>query len=192
MTVPDRTLRQYLAGALEPPDQEEVERELSASTVLRERLAVLLATSASAPEPGPSWVLPPPQVHGPLRAAAEPVATMDATSDIGWLVVRLEVPTERRNHRIVVLERRSSEWEVLYPGPDDPPLRASDLPVEGDRTRLDLSTEGRDPRRMAVVLVDREPAASGDRWEEVREALAAGEAVAVTFDVRGGAQGGAG
>lgn len=182
MTVPDRTLRQYLAGALEPPDQEEVERELGSSPTLRDRLAVLMATTLAAPEA--SWVLPPPQVRGPLRAAAAPVATMDAGSDTGWLVVRLDVPTERADHHLVVLERRGSAWEVLYPGPDDPPLRASDLPLEGGQRRLDLSTVGREPRRIGVVLTDREPAATDDRWEQVRDALAAGEAVSVTFDVR--------
>lgn len=192
MTIPDRTLRQFLAGALEPPDQERVERALSADPDLRSRLALLLATTPAAPL---GWVVPPPgaPVRVPLVGAASPAPVMDARSAPDWLVLRLDVPDALLDHRVVVLERAGGVWTVAHPTTPDSWVAARVLPRENGRVRLDLGGGQGSAGlagRVAVVLVapplagevawDLEPEA---RWAAIRDALADGELPVAAFDV---------
>lgn len=214
MTIPDRVLRQYLAGALEPPDLERVEIALAGSPALRERRDLLLADTVEvAPQLGSGriglggrwggagdgpggWIIPPPSVPPPdrgfaLSGVAAPVATMGGERggglDAGWVVLRLEVAPEHLDHRIVVLERSGAQWRVLSPeGPDDF-RRASEL-VRDDRVRIDLATDA-DAHRIAVVLVPGGWSIAFDeppdrRWSRIQGALIAGEIPVISFDMR--------
>jgi hypothetical protein len=197
MTIPDRVLRQYLAGALDPPDQEDVERAMAASPSLLARLAVLRADTAPEPPDGGAprpWFVPPPGLVppgtrlAPLTGRAAPVAVMDGGGGGGWLVLHLDVPPERHHHRVVVLERHGADWAVGFPASEDELLEAGSLGREGDRVRLDYALDAPGVGRIAVVLVPPEipidwSADADQRWAAVRDGLAAGTLAAVSFSV---------
>lgn len=205
MTLPDRVLRQYLAGALDPPDLERVERALGADPGLRVRLGVLLATTVqpgTTPAPG-RWVVPPPSLPvfglgSPLRGTAAPVGVMDASApDVGWVVLRLDVPAEHLDHRVVVLERGASDWSVVFPTAADELHPASALPREQGQVRIDVARPTGGPgspahreHRIAVVLVPPPLADDVDwslgpdvRWGAVIDAAADGALPIASFDV---------
>ncbi|MEZ4238327.1 MAG: hypothetical protein R3F59_19680 [Myxococcota bacterium] len=182
-TISDRLLRQYLAGALEPPAQERIERALRDVDGLRERMAALLATSL--PEPRASWVIPPPGAPRGLTATAEPAAFM-GEPEAGWTVLWLDVDDAQLDARPVVLERAGADWEVVFPLTEDEvvPLRA--LHREGGRTRLDVDTSR--ARRVAVVLVPSDrpldlTLPDPERWAAVIASVQAGELPVVALAV---------
>jgi hypothetical protein len=182
-TIPDRLLRQYLAGALEPPEQARIERALAGAPEIRERLALLLATSIDEPEA--AWHVPPPSLAVGLRSTSAPAAMMDAAGGGGWLVVWLEAGDDRLDHRVLVLERAGAGWEVVFPSSAEELVTVGALPREGGRTRLDLDPGA--ARRVAVVLVPPDlqidfgiPADA--RWSGVQEGLRAGELPVVSLD----------
>jgi hypothetical protein len=182
--IPDRILRQYLAGALEPPVQERVERALRREPGLRERLAVLLATSIPEPEADVGWLIPPPNLPRSLRATTALAAVMGEQTE-GWVEVWLEIPKAHLDDRVIVLERESTGWRVVFPTEPAELVSARALPRDGARSRLDLDARS---SRIAVVLVapDRpldltlpEPA----RWAELRACLEAGEVPITSIDI---------
>jgi hypothetical protein len=194
--IPDRVLRQHLAGALDPPEREQVERALASDPALRERLALLLATTHDAPAPGlaptgaglAGWVVPPPAART-LGGSAAPVAVMGGAEGTGWVVLRLDVSPEQLDHRVVVLERTGAEWDVVFPCSADEECPARALPREGGQLRIDVATAGAGrAHRIAAVLVPPAPPLDWtlppvERWARVRDALAAGELPAVAFDM---------
>lgn len=192
--VSDRTLRRYLAGALDPGRREEIEAALAASPRLGERLALLVATTV--PEPASAWRLPPPGARGPwsLAPAAQLGAAMgeEAADLADWLELRFRAPEGCEAHRVIVLERAAgADWEVIFPTCADEELPLSALPREADgRVRLDLAPAA-EPRRVAVALLAPEIAIAWEgepeaRWAGLREALAEGRAPVETATLRAG------
>lgn len=181
--ITDRQLRQYIAEALDPPRREEVQDALAASSALRTRLDMLLATPVDLPSDG--WILPPPRVWAPnvLAGQVVPGQVMERDAEGGWLEVEFEVPPGREYDVVVVLERRHGRWDVLFPVSSDEVLRAGELPQVANGTRrLDVTV--REQERVGVVLVPEPPDFSApDPWEGVREAVAAGDLPVVTFGV---------
>ncbi|MEQ1564881.1 MAG: hypothetical protein ABMA64_04530 [Myxococcota bacterium] len=169
--IPVRTLRQYLALALDPPEHEQVERALAADPELLAQLALLIAETPPLPD-RPAWAMPPPGIAAGLRGAAAPVAVMDADGPAGWWQVELEIPADHAEDWVVLLERAEDVWEVVFPTGPSEVTRASELPRRGDRARVDLHTVA---RRLAVVLVPPDLVRWGDAdpWAEVRDRLPA-------------------
>lgn len=182
-TISDRLLGQYLAEALEPPERRRVERALVEVPGAKERLEAL--RTADLDEPTDPWIVPPPSLPTPLQATPAPAAVMD-TSASAWWVVRLDVPEEHLDHMVVVLERETGSWNVVFPTSDDECVAVGALPRDGDQVRLDLAAGG--PRRVAVVLVppnlpiDFGTDDLGARWVGVRKAIRAGAVPVVAFD----------
>ena len=184
--IPDRLLRQYLAGALEPPEHDRVERALRDVAGLRDRLERLRAEALpmQAEEPDDGWRLPPPQRSSSLAPRAVPAPMMDAGPG-GWWEVHVHVAADQQAHRVVVLERAGAAWRVAFPIAAEELVTAGQLPQEGGRARLAIA--GDRPGRMAIVLVppdfpidfDIEPAL---RWAMIREAVLAGAVPAASFD----------
>lgn len=183
--VTDRTLRQYLARALDPGRREEVEDALAQSRTLRDRLALLRATTV-ADEPS-AWRVPPLGLAGPwgLHAGLSAGAAMgeDAPGVGDYLELRFDVPPGLGHHRLVVIERGSdAEWTVLYPTCAAEERAARLLPRDATgRASVDVVVGEVGPQRLAVALIpddvpvawDRDGAA---RWAEVQAAIAAGRA----------------
>ena len=184
ITLPDRMLRQFLAGALDPPEHEAVERALAADPSLHTRLATLLAATPAVPEAADRWSLPPPGVVAGLRGTVEAAPVMGLGPSEDWVVLRLDIGRDRDADRVVVLERHGEDWTVVFPATADEETRVESLPREGDLVRIDLRVEG---HRAAVVLVPPEwpvdwSKPPNERWERVRAQL--GELPVLTF--RGG------
>ncbi|MBX2804227.1 MAG: hypothetical protein KTR31_41585 [Myxococcales bacterium] len=184
MNPSDRVLRQYIAEALDPPRFEEVSEALAASPALRERLALLLATTVqSSPH---RWLLPPPGVRAPavLGGAAMRGAVMDG-DEADWMELALQVPDDQLDHVVVVLEL-VDEWRVLAPVRVEEIVTAGALPShprEAGHRRIDV-TPAPDATRVAVALVEHAPDLTApDPWADVRRRVAMGELLAVTFVV---------
>ncbi len=178
----DRTLRRYLAGALDPGRREEVEAALAASRSLRDRLAALSASTVREEPSG--WRLPPVGARGPwaLTPALQQGAMMgeDEPGADDYVELRFSPPEGLGSRRLVVLERGvDGEWEVIFPAAPEEERAIDSLPREPDgRIRLDIVVgEG---GRLAVALppatlgVDWTKAPS-ERWDALREALERGE-----------------
>ncbi len=183
MTIPDRMLRQYLAGALEPPDSERVERALKRAPALRDRLATLVDTTI--PAHSSRWVVPPPSLRSGMRATAAPAAVMESGSAAGWLVLRMQIPAEQLDHVVLVLERVGAEWEVVFPSMAEEMVTASALPRIGDAVQLDLAAGQH--RRVAVVFIPPDHSIDftlgvAQRWSEVKDSMSAGKLPVVSLD----------
>jgi hypothetical protein len=186
--VTDLLLRRYLAGALDPPDEALVAEALRGDAALQARLAGLLV--AEIPAEAPTWRLPPPgaRTPRPLAAGVRAGALMDddrAPAAGDFVELRLEVPPEALDHRVVVLARQEG-WEVIAPGSPEEVLTGADLPAEADgRRRLDLLLEGPGPWRFAAVLLPPGEVIAWqrpgpERWVEIQRALAEGRLAATT------------
>ncbi len=186
----DRTLRRYLAGALEPPRAEEVEAALAADPALRERLALLRATTVQASlDP---WRVPPPGLWLPGAPATEVrlALTLGEEPGPGDLVeLRVALPEGTEDHLVIVLNRAGGDWTVWFPARPEEEIRAGELPREPDgRARLDLALEQGGRQRLALVLLPPELAVAWEepevaRWEPVRDAVASGRAPVITLEV---------
>lgn len=181
--VSERTLRRYLAGALDPGRREEVEAALSASPRLREQLALLVATTVR--EEPSDWRLPPAGARGPfaLEPAVQPGAMMgeDAPDEDDYVELRFGAPDALGAHRLFVLERgEDGEWEVLFPVAPEEERTLASLPrtTEG-QIRLDIVPRRHAGLRLAVALVPADVTvawalAAPARWDGLRAALAEG------------------
>ena len=206
MTIPDRVLRAYLGGALEPGRIDDLEAELETSAALRARLAALSAElsaelSPAQPAPrstAPAWRLPPPGAMGPwsLRASAAPVAVMGADTPRPGDRVRISVVglDDPADHLVVVLWRGDGDWEVMLPASERQRVTADRLPVDADGARyLDVTVRPDAPRqRWALALPPAdEPIdwAAPERWLDliarVRDGLVPAVTVAVDVAVGG-------
>lgn len=177
----ERTLRRYLAGALDPGRREEVEAALASSVALRERLALLVATTVR--EEPSEWRLPPAGARGPwaMQPAVQVGAMMgeDIPDPDDYVELRFLPPTGCEDHRLMVLERGvDGEWDVLFPATPEEERTLSGLPREADgRVRLDIVTSP--GRRLAVALAPADvqidwTQAPPARWSALRAALAEG------------------
>jgi len=181
--VTDRTLRRYLAGAMDPGRREEIEAALAASPRLRERLALLVATTIR-DEPS-AWRVPPPGARGPFAIAPEVRTAVamgeDGFQDDDYIELRFLAPEGLAGHRLALLERgEGGDWTVLYPqsAEEDRPLSA--FPREADgRVRMDVALGGPGLHRLAVAFVPEGmeidwSAAPVARWAGLQEALSEG------------------
>lgn len=181
--VTDRTLRRYLAGAMDPGRREEIEAALAASPRLRERLTLLVATTVR-DEPS-AWRLPPPGARGQhaLTPAVQTAAAMgeDGFQDDDYVELRFQAPEGLSDHRLALLERGADgDWTVLYPQApeEDRPLSAFSRETDG-RVRLDVALSGAGPGRLAVALLPAEliidwGAPEAERWIGLQDALSQG------------------
>lgn len=196
--VSDRTLRRYLAGALDPGRREEVEAALAASPRLRERLALLMATTAR--EQPSAWRLPPVGAAGPWALSPSVqagVAMGEESLEAGdYVELRFQPPPGREDHRVVLLERGpDADWDVIFPLSRAEERALSSWRREDDggvRVDVTLSRAGR--VRLALVLLPPEVALAWDapaerRWEPVLAALAEGRAPVATVELAPSATG---
>lgn len=180
--VSDRTLRRYLAGALDPGRREEIEAALAASSALRERLGVLMATTVSM-EASP-WRLPPVGARGAWSLSS----TVQAGAAMGdeeeglvagdYVELRFQPPEGHGEHRLALMRRSPlGEWEVLFPSGPSEERRVAALPHDTEgRVRLDVAVEAPGPLLLAVALLPPDVAIAWEapepaRWAEVQAAL---------------------
>lgn len=180
--VSDRTLRRYLAGALDPGRREEIEASLAASPALRERLGLLYATTLNlAPSP---WRMPPLGARGAwtLESAVQSGAAMggDEEGPVAgdYVEVRLLPPEGHGDYRLALMQRSPvGEWEVLYPSGPSEERRVAALPRDPDgKVRLDVAVDAPGALLLAVALLPPDVAIAWDapepaRWAAVQEAL---------------------
>lgn len=178
LNVTDRTLRRYLAGALDPGRREEIEAALAVSPALRARLAALVATTVR-DEPS-AWRVPPVGAQTPwsLRPDLSAGAAMgeEAPAAGDYVELRFSASPEVRSYDVFVLERRADgDWEVLFPSTSDERLAAASFPREADgRLRLDVVLQPSSTGRFAVALVPPDVGVAwgeADPWAALREAL---------------------
>ena len=181
--VTDRTLRRYLAGAMDPGRREEIEAALAASPRLRERLALLAATTLR-DEPS-AWRLPPPSARGLHRLTPDVQAAAamgeDGFQDDDYVEIRFQAPEELSDHRLALLERGADgDWSVLYPQSDQEDRPLSAFPREPDgRVRVDVALSGPGLSRLAIALIPTDididwSVAPARRWLALQEALREG------------------
>ena len=188
IAVTDRTLRRYLAGAMDPGRREELEAALAVSSTLRARLAGLVASTVS-DEPS-AWRVPPVGAPGPwsLSPMVQAGAAMSDEDAVAgdYVELRFQAPAALDAADVFVLERLADgDWEVLFP--------ASAFPREPDgRLRLDVVLNAGSTGRIAVALVPSdvsvawsEPAPA--RWVELLTALGEGRVAIEAATAREGA-----
>lgn len=193
IAVTDRTLRRYLAGAMDPGRREEIEAALAVSPTLRARLAGLVATTVR-DEPS-AWRVPP--VGAPSPWALSPSLTAGAAmSDEeaapgDYVELRFQAGDAHAEHRVFVLERLAAgDWEVLFPTAPDELLPVRDFPREPDgRLRLDVVLNPSSTGRIAVALVPADvhigwDGPTGARWAGLCAALDEGRVPVESVSLR--------
>lgn len=196
IAVTDRTLRRYLAGAMDPGRREELEAALAVSPTLRARLAGLVASTVS-DEPS-AWRVPPVGAPGPwsLSPMVQAGAAMSDEDAVAgdYVELRFQAPAALDAADVFVLERLADgDWEVLFPASADERLPARAFPREPDgRLRLDVVLNAGSTGRIAVALVPSdvsvawsEPAPA--RWVELLTALGEGRVAIEAATAREGA-----
>lgn len=183
MTIPDRDLLRYLAGAAEPSRALEVEEQLSRDPALQQRLAVLSAELQAAAAP-PRWFIPPPALAAGPRAFAvsvAPVAVM-SSGDLRpgeRFAMRFDDPDDQPR-LLVVLHREEGRWQVLFPQSATDVLHTSELPTDDNGQRVLELAAGAEPgdQRWAVALptpLHGPNWAAEDPWVGMRDAMGRGE-----------------
>ena len=184
-TTSDTDLLAYLAGGLNPRRVLEVEEEMVAWPVLKERLATLqVEFQAVAPQSG--WRIPPPaarfsQVFFPVKVTAADVFGDESIRPDDRFQARIcgEQPGERF---VVVLYRARSGWTVVFPEVAVDATRLDEFPQDDDCYVVDLVARGDIGRqRWAIALPESLPADLD--WTALQGDVMEGRVPVVSLDI---------
>ena len=152
-TMTDRTLLAWLAGGLDPARASEVAEDVGADRALQARAALLegqLADRLASP-----WRLPPPGLGGFGMSRDLDIVMGDPTLRPGdRFRLRIGVPDETPRV-VVVLQRGSESWRVMFPVEQEDTLMLDELPQDQGLRLLDLVVHDLGLQRWAVALPPR-------------------------------------
>ncbi len=183
MTVRERDLLRYIAGAAEPSRALELEERLATDPELQARVAELRHELRPSTDPT-RWFIPPPALAaGPQRLLLS-VAPVDVMSS-GDLrpgerfAMRFDDPDEEPR-LLVVLHRENGRWHVLFPETEHDVMHSRELPTDDRGQRVLELAAGPEPgdQRWAVALptpLQGPNWRAEDPWSGMRDAMGRGE-----------------